>query len=71
MLDPLTMTDLGEQLRSADGEAVRRDVSARLDALIADIARQTAAGVVSDEFNRLQKIDRAARAAREIVTVCR
>lgn len=71
MLDPLTMTDLGEQLRSADGDAVRLDVVARLDALIADIARQTAAGVVSDEFNRLQKIDRAARTAREIVTVCR
>lgn len=70
-VDPVTMTDLGEQLRSADGEALRSALVARLDALIADIARETSVGVSGPEFTKLQKIDQAARTARQIVDIYR
>lgn len=67
MLDPVTMTDLGEQLRSAEGEAVRADIVARFEALSASIARTLSTGVAGSEFSRLQTIDLAAKTARQIV----
>lgn len=71
MPEAVAMTDLAEQLRSPAGEALRRDIVERLDALTARIAEATRIGVASADYGRLQKIERAADTARRIVLAYR
>jgi hypothetical protein len=67
MVDAGALTDLGEQLRSPDGGALRDQVTARFDRIIRQVQDAMATGVSVDEYGRLRRIQRAVETARQVV----
>lgn len=66
-MNPPTLTDLESRLASPDGEAVRDELAARLEALAGRLRSDVAKGLSRDDYSVWTAAVDAVRAAQEVL----